>query len=100
MLHEPAETLHLREHRRERLGVGLLHAVDDVLEHGLQRGDRRAQLVAHVGDEIAAEPVGLGKLAAIWLNARASVPTSSCEVTVMRCEKSPRAIASVAPTSP
>ena len=36
--------------------------------------------------------------AAIWLNERASVPTSSCEVAVTRCEKSPRAIASVAAT--
>ena len=37
-------------------------AVDEVLEHGLQRGDRRAQLVAHVGDEVAAQPIGLGEL--------------------------------------
>ena len=36
--------------------------------------------------------------AAIWLNDRASVPISSCDVAVTRCEKSPRAIASVAAT--
>ena len=34
--------------------------------------------------------------AAIWLNERARVPISSCDVAVTRCEKSPRAIASVA----
>ena len=62
LLHEAAEPFDLRQHRRERLGVGLVHTVDDVLEHGLQRGDRRAQLVAHVGDEVAAHAVGLGEL--------------------------------------
>ena len=50
------------EHRAQRLGIGLAHPVDEILEHGLQRGDRRAQLVAHVGDEVAAQPVGLREL--------------------------------------
>ena len=47
---------------RKRLGIGVGDAVDEVLEHGLQRGDRRAQLVTDVGDEVAAQPVGLGEL--------------------------------------
>jgi hypothetical protein len=54
LLHEPAEPLHLRQHRAQRRGVGRFDAVDEVLEHDLERGDRRAQLVAHVGDEVAA----------------------------------------------
>ena len=62
LLHEPAEPLDLGEHRAERLGIGLGDAVDEVLEHRLQRGDRRAQLVRHVGDEVAAHAVGLGEL--------------------------------------
>ncbi len=62
LLHQPAEPLDLGEHRAQRLRVGLADAVDEVLEHGLQRGDRRAQLVADVGDEVAAQPVGLGEL--------------------------------------
>ena len=62
LLHEPAEALDLGEHRAQRLGIGVADAVDEVLEHGLQRGDRRAQLVAHVGDEVAAQAVGLGQL--------------------------------------
>ena len=62
LLHQAAEPLDLRQHRAERLGVGLGDAVDQVLEHGLQRGDRRAQLVRHVGDEVAAHAVGLGQL--------------------------------------
>ena len=60
--HEPAEPARLREHRAQRLGVGLADAVDDVLEHRLQRADRRAQLVGDVRDEVAAQAVGLGEL--------------------------------------
>ena len=51
-----------REHRVEGLGIGVGDAVDEVLEHGLERGDRRAQLVRHVGDEVAPHAVGLGEL--------------------------------------
>ena len=98
LLHETAEPLDLSEHRAQRLGIGRLDAVDEVLEHGLERGDRRAQLVTDVGDEVPAHAIGLGQLAAIWLNERASVPISSCDVTVTRWLKSPRAIASLAAT--
>ena len=46
LLDQAAQPLDLGEHRAERLGVGLGDAVDQVLEHRLQRGDGRAQLVA------------------------------------------------------
>ena len=62
LLHEPAQPFDLGEHGAQRLGIGRFDAVDQVLEHRLQRGDRRPQLVAHVGDEVAADPVGLGEL--------------------------------------
>ena len=62
LLHQPAEPLDLGEHGAERLGVGRLDAVDEVLQHRLQRGDRRPQLVADVGDEVPAQAVGLGEL--------------------------------------
>ena len=59
---EAAEALDLGEHRRDGLRVGGLDAVGDVLELGLQRGDRRAQLVRDVGDEVAALAVDLLEL--------------------------------------
>ena len=62
LLHQPSEPLDLGEHRAQRLGIGGLHSVDEVLEHHLQCGDRRPQLVAHVRDEIAPQPIGLGEL--------------------------------------
>ena len=62
LLHQPTEPFDLRQHRAQRLGVGGLDAVDQVLEDRLQRGDRCAQLVADVGDEIAAHAIGLGEL--------------------------------------
>jgi hypothetical protein len=60
--HEPAEAARLREHRAQRLGIGLADPVDDVLEHRLQRPERRAQLVRDVGDQVASQAVGLGQL--------------------------------------
>ena len=59
---EAPEPARLREHRAQRLGVRLADAVDDVLEHRLQRAERRAQLVRDVRDEVAAQAVGLGEL--------------------------------------
>jgi hypothetical protein len=59
---EPPEAARLLEHRAQRLGIGFADAVDDVLEHGLQRAERRAQLVRDVGDEVAPQAVGLGQL--------------------------------------
>ena len=43
---------------RVRLG----DAVGEVLEHGVERGERRAQLVADVGDQVAALPVDGGEV--------------------------------------
>ena len=57
--HQPAEPFRLRERGLHRRRVRLRDAVDDVLELGLQRRDRGAQLVRDVGDELAAERVGL-----------------------------------------
>jgi len=55
--HEAPEPLGLLQHRAEQLRVGLLDPVDQVLEPGLEGGDRRAQLVGHVGDQVAAHAV-------------------------------------------
>ncbi len=62
LLDQPTEPLDLREHGLEGLGIGRGHAVDEVLEHDLERGDGRAELVGHVGHEVAPHPVGLGQL--------------------------------------
>ena len=43
--HQPPEAVDLGEHRLQRRRVGRLDAVDDVLQHRVQRADRRAQLV-------------------------------------------------------
>ena len=47
---------------RSVAGSGSDDAVDDVLQHRLQRGDRRAQLVRDVGDQLAALLVGRGQV--------------------------------------
>jgi hypothetical protein len=54
----PAEPLGLRQRGAQRHRVGLRNPVHDVLQHGLQRGDRRAQLVGDVGDQLASLLVG------------------------------------------
>ncbi len=59
---QTAEPLDLGEHREEGVRVGGGDPVDDVLERRLQRGERGAQLVADVGDEVAAHPVRLAEL--------------------------------------
>ncbi len=46
---QPSQALDLAEHRAQALGIGRRHPVDQVLEHGLQGGDGRAQLVGDVG---------------------------------------------------
>ena len=43
-------------------GIGRGHTVDEVLERGLQRGERGPELVADVRDEVTAHAVGLGEL--------------------------------------
>jgi hypothetical protein len=60
--HEPPEAAGLREHRAQRLGGGFADPVDDVLEHRLQRAERRAQLMRDVGDQVAPQAVGLRQL--------------------------------------
>jgi len=60
--HQAPEPSCLREHRCDRLGVRFADAVGDVLEHRLERSDRRAQLVGDVRDEVAAQAIGLGEL--------------------------------------
>ena len=82
LLDEAAEALRLRERGLDRVRV--LDAVGEVLQHRLQRADRRAQLVRDVGDEIAAHPLDVARSAAIALKARASSPTSSRDVAVTR----------------
>ena len=62
LLDQPAQALDLLEHRVEGLGIGVGDAVDEVLEDGLERGDGRAQLVRHVGDEVAPHAVGFGEV--------------------------------------
>ena len=47
---------------RERGGIGGGDAVDEVLQHRLQRGDRRAQLVRDVRDQLPALLVGGGEI--------------------------------------
>ena len=58
----PAEPLGLGERGPQRGRVGRGHAVDEVLQHRPQRGDRRAQLVGDVGDQLAPLPVHRGEL--------------------------------------
>ena len=62
LLDQAAEAFDLPEHGVEGLGVGFGNAVDEVLEDSLQRGDGRAELVRHVGDEVAPHPVGFGQI--------------------------------------
>ena len=50
--HHPAQPLGLAQHLAQRLVVGLGDAVDDVLEVGPERGDRRAEVVTDRGDEL------------------------------------------------
>ena len=53
LLHEAAESLGLRQHHLEDLGVRLLDAVEQVLQVRPDRGDRRLELVGDVGDQVA-----------------------------------------------
>jgi hypothetical protein len=43
--HQLAESLGLQQRHPHGVGIWLRDTVDDVLEHGVQRGDRRAQFV-------------------------------------------------------
>jgi hypothetical protein len=61
----PDQTSHplaLVERGAERHRVGLGNAVGEVLEEGVEGGQRRAQLVADVGDELASLAVDGGQL--------------------------------------
>ena len=63
LVHEPAQPLGLHEHDLQRLGVGLLDTVEQVLQMRPQRRDRRLELVGDVRDQLAAqqlEPLELG----------------------------------------
>ena len=52
LVHEAGQALALREHHRQHPGVRLLDPVQQVLEMGLQRRDRRLQLVRDVAHEL------------------------------------------------
>ena len=59
---QPAEPFGLGQGRTQRRGIGVGDAVDDVLQQRLQRGDRRAQLVRDVRDQLAPRAVGGGQV--------------------------------------
>ena len=50
LLDQAAQPFGLRQHHLEGLGVGLLHAVEQVLQMGSDRRDRRLQLVGRGRD--------------------------------------------------
>ena len=56
LVDEAPEPLRLREHDLERLRLGLLDAVQQVLQVRAERRDRRLQLVRDVRDERAPQP--------------------------------------------
>ena len=74
LLHEPAQAVALGEHDLERLTVGLLDAVEEVLQVGPDGGDRRLEFVGDVGDEVAAARSRFSSSWLIRLNAAASWP--------------------------
>ena len=63
VLHEPAHPLRLGQSGGQGVGVARRDAVDEVLEHRAEPGQRCAQLVAHVGDQLPARPVDGGQVA-------------------------------------
>ena len=56
---EVGETLRLGEDALQIGGSGLGDAVGHVLDHRLQSGNGRAQLMAHIGDHVAAHFIGM-----------------------------------------
>jgi hypothetical protein len=60
--HQPGEPAGLRQRGLERLRVGLRDAVGEVLQQRLQGGERRAQLVADVGHQVATLLVDPGEV--------------------------------------
>ncbi len=59
---EPSHALGLRQRGREVVGVRRGDAVDEVLEHRAEGGERRPQLVAHGGHEVASLLVDGGEV--------------------------------------
>jgi hypothetical protein len=57
LIDEPGQALRLLQHDLQERGIGLLHAVEQVLQMGPERRDRRLQLVGHVGHQLAPEPL-------------------------------------------
>jgi len=57
VLHETAHPLGLVESGRQGVGVARCDTVDEVLEYGAERGQRCAELVADVRDQLPALPV-------------------------------------------
>ncbi len=55
--HEAPEPLGLGQSAPQLFRAGLGHPVDEVLQHRLECGDRGAQLVGDVGDEVTSVPV-------------------------------------------
>ena len=74
---QPDESVGLLVQRLVRRPIGRDHAVAQRLEVALQVGQRRAQLVGGVGDEVAAHLLLPLEQAAIWLNESARLASSS-----------------------
>ena len=53
LLDQPSQAFGLRQHHLQRRGIGLLHAVQQVLQVRADRGDRRLELVGHVREQVA-----------------------------------------------
>jgi len=58
---ETSQPLDLEQHCCEQFRLRFLDAVDEVLEPSLERGDRRAEFMAHVGHQVTPDPIGLAE---------------------------------------
>jgi len=84
VLDQAGQPFGLQQRGPQRGRVGLGDAVDDVLEHGSQGGDGRAQLVAEFATSSRRWRSTEARSSAIRLNAVASSPTSSLLVARTR----------------
>ena len=86
LVDEPPEPLGLHEHHLQRLGIGLLDAVEQVLQVRPQRRDRRLQLVRDVRDQLAAQPLEALELGAHPVERVGELADLVARVRLDRCQ--------------